>query len=182
MNISPFKSDFHQASLFDEPLGGHGHIRTVIGDITERLTAKFVGGRLHKDIAGFYCPDVSTLIKSRRVFIECKAAGRSRQTFIYAGRLTKDLEFSGQADLLYAILHHKTQTKQAQTVGQLQTLFLASLAAFYLVPFGAIYSHAKAAGKTKINGSYGKRSGEKIYGAGYRISLKKLDAYRIFSW
>lgn len=73
LTLSGYKSLERQAYLFDEPLPRHGHVRCVVGDLCERLTAAMVGGRRHKtDCTADYCPDVSD---ERGNYYESKAGG-----------------------------------------------------------------------------------------------------------
>lgn len=60
MILSGHKSSTSQPLLWHTPLGNHGHARTVVGALAERLTARLVGGVRHKtDCRADYCPDVS---------------------------------------------------------------------------------------------------------------------------
>lgn len=102
MNISGLKSLERQPLLWAEPLGGHGHVRHVIGNLVEELTAKLMHGRRHKTQSTMdYCPDVSAPLYDdgewlNTQYFECKAAGSSNEMFVYKGRLIKDREFVAQ--------------------------------------------------------------------------------------
>lgn len=210
MIISPLKTSYQQGRLFPEPIGNHGHVRYVLGNLAERLTAKLLGGNLHKDATGYYCPDVSVSFKcpdvpdwfvdayksaglieqdyqprqmTKSIYLEVKASGKSGQTFVYSGRLEKDLDLTMEGHILwYAIWQHGVDTKQAETVQDLQDLFLCNLRAFYLVPFEVIYILAQQAGEVPLNGSYGKHSAEKIYNSGYRITMSKLANWKLIDF
>jgi hypothetical protein len=168
MQLPGFKDASTQLTLWDEPLGGHGHVRTVIGDFSEQLTVKFLKGRRYRtDCTADYCPDIFAC----DLFLEVKAAGRSNQTFVYAGRLQRDLEFSLDHPLYYAIWHHGADTKQVHSVYALRCQFLATLRTLYLVPFAEIYAIAQTIKPTSLNSKYGHSDTNPIYGMGYRLPL-----------
>lgn len=63
MKLSSLRSTESQGRLFDRPLIGYGSARNAVGDLAERLTAVWVGGRRHKtDSRCDYCPDVSVTL------------------------------------------------------------------------------------------------------------------------
>ncbi|MGV3485382.1 MAG: hypothetical protein ACO1RT_13270 [Planctomycetaceae bacterium] len=162
--------------MFDEPLGGHGHIRTLIGNWAEELTIHALGGRRHRtDCRYDYCPDIS----SNGCFIECKAAGRTNQTFIYAGRLEKDWRFSRECPLMYCIWHHGAKTTAHEYVSQLFADFLASLRSIFIVPFWALYTICRRRPCEKLNSKYGSSDSNSDYGAGYRVNLSMLRDWEI---
>lgn len=176
MKISGLKSTDIQLTMFDEPLGGHGHIRTLIGNWAEQLTLWLVGGYRHKtDSRCDYCPDIS--LGDR--YIECKAAGKTNQTFVYEGRLMKDWEFSRSNQLFYCIWHHNTKTTDHQFVSSLLTEFIASLKCVFIVPFWAFYSICRRRPCQRLNSRYGNSDRNPTYGAGYRVPLSLLDSFRI---
>lgn len=181
MKISGPKSLDRQLRLWDEPLGNHGHVRHVIGDLIERMTVELLGGIRHKTQSNVdYCPDVS--IDNGRWYFECKAAGRSRQTFIYEGRLAKDREFVKGRNLSYIIWHHKTDSSQASTVGQLQALVRRQMQCTYVVPFAVIDGLCQRRRCEKLNSAYGYHNSNPLYGKGYRLNLSQLEPWRFYEW
>lgn len=171
MILPSFKSSERQAFLWDDPMGNHGHARTVLGDFAEELTARFVGGKRFKtDSRADYCPDVFGL----GAYFEVKSAGRSNQTFVYEGRLEKDRWFAKEHSLFYAVWHHAANTKLASTEADLQRLFLASLRSLIVVPFDTISVLAGRFGRTPLNSKYGHSDSNQLYGAGYRIPVSAL--------
>lgn len=181
MIISAFKSGFHQPWLFDVPLGNHGHARTVIGDLAERLTARLTGGRRHRTQGtADYCPDVSF----RGTFFESKAAGLSKQTFVYAGRLEKDRRFVRKGNpLSYVIWHHGADTKLARTVRELEELVLANLRCVHVVPFPCFDAVCRTLPEEKLNSGYGGHvNRSKVYGSGFRVFLRLLDPWKLGLW
>ncbi len=172
--ISSPKSLEVQGLLWEEPLRGHGHCRTVIGDLAERLTIRRFGGvRLKTDSRCDYCPD----IKWNWQYVECKAVGRTKQAFVYAGRLEKDREFALGHSLVYVIWHHLAETKRATTVQELERLVERNLQALYVVPFEFISALCDVLPIEKLNSKYG-RHGSQEYGSGYRFPLSKLERWR----
>lgn len=184
MRISPYKSSERQPVLWDEPLGNHGHVRTLIGDLCEGLTADFVGGRRHRTRSDCdYCPDVSRTDPDGVVYFESKAAGLNGQTFVYQGRLEKDRAFvqSGRR-LYYVIWGHKARTKDASTVSELERLLLSSVRRVFLVPFADLDAIAKGLKITKLNSGYGSKTDAKTYGSGIRIQLSLLTPFLMRSF
>ena len=176
VKISELKTKLRQPMLFDEPLGNHGHVRTLIGEWAEQITAYvFEGNRHRTDSTADYCPDVST----SEGYIECKAAGRSRQTFIYGGRLDKDTAFANGHPLSYCIWTHSADSKQAATVSQLRRMFFGSLTGYVLIPFWNLHRIALAQPITRLNSKYGNSNSNPTYGSGYRIPLRLLDRWRV---
>jgi hypothetical protein len=176
LKISGIKNTCVQLTMFDEPLGGHGHIRTLIGDWAEDLTAWFFNGiRRKTDSRCDYCPDVSV----SGGFIECKAAGQTRQTFVYSGRLDRDWVFSQSHRLWYCIWHHDVKTKSFDFVSELLRAFIVSLKAVYVVPFWAFYSVARSRPCVRLNSKYGGSDKNPTYGAGYRVNLSNLNDWKI---
>lgn len=177
MKLSGYKSQNQQLRLWDEPLGNHGHVRTVLGAFAEELTASLFGGRRHRTMTGVdYCPDVSV----GEVYLEVKTMGRSLQTWIYSGRLEKDIAFSAAYPLLYCIWKHATDSSQAVTVDGLKDLFLRSLQAVYLVPFSTMHQISQAAPRTPCNSKYyGKHNcpSDSLYGEATRIKLADIESF-----
>lgn len=173
MTLPKLKPCYRQPFLFDEPLRGHGHVRTVIGDTVERLVAKAVRGRIFNTQGNVtYCPDVV----SGRMFFECKAAGRSRQFFIYAGRLEKDRRFAEENMLWYAVWHHRVDTKTCRTVAELERSIEDGIRSRYLIPFREV--SRLCVREEKLNSAYG-NSGHKLYGSGFRLSLRDFAHWLI---
>ena len=173
--VSGLRSKWTQLLIWDPPLGNHGHVRNVIGNLVEDLTAALIDGHRHKtDSRAEYCPDVS----ADNVYYESKAAGRSRQTFIYSGRLIKDRLFTADYNLKYVIWHHQAETKTAKTVGELERLILRSMRSVYIVPFSSVDTICSALAEEKLNSKYGGTC-RKTYGSGYRISIKLLSEFMI---
>lgn len=180
MIISGFASAERQGQLFDQPLGNHGRVRNVIGDLAERTIEALLGGRRHKDDSQCdYCPDVSVMSPAGRVYVECKSVGQSNQAFIYSGRLEKDFLFAESRLLFYGILSHRMATKDYRYVSHIQREFFLHLDAFYLVPFLEI---AKLCQKEEnLNSNYG-GTDRKIYGRGFRFPLKAVEDWRAVEW
>jgi hypothetical protein len=184
MKISATKSDAVQGLLFDVdefistrcPTGelNHGRVRTAIGNYFELKTARLVRGRVHKtDCRCDYCPDVSAESK----FFEVKAAGNSGQTFIYAGRLEKDFEFSQANELWYVVWRHRVDTSQVETIQQLKQELQRNTLGYALCPFSFIYELCKQKPPTKLNSKYGGSDTNPLYGSGYRIAVSSLKEY-----
>jgi hypothetical protein len=191
MRISPIKSGWIQPPLFDPGilLRGSGHVRTIVGETVERLTLELTGGRRHRTSGrlGDYCPDVSLIAGERVQYLECKAAGRNRETFVYSGRLEKDRAFvAGGRSLAYLIWHHRAETKTVDTVEALRALIFAELRAVYLVPFPELDRIAMSCPVEPLNSGYGKKPGcataNRVYGSGYRIRLRSLEPFRIMTF
>lgn len=179
--ISGYRSEWTQGTLFDPLLGNHGHVRTVIGGLMERLTCRLIeGSRRHKTQARKYCPDIS----ANGVYYESKAAGRSKQTFIYAGRLEKDRAFHAEHPLFYAVWHHLAKTKEASTVGELEALILKHLQWAAVIPFAEFDWICQTLPEEKLNSAYGPRTGNeaKTYGSGFRVPVKSLLKFRVKTW
>lgn len=166
------------------PLGNHGHVRTVIGDLVERLTARLVGGRRHKtQSTADYCPDVSATVAGAPVYYESKAAGKSRQTFVYAGRLRKDVDFAASHALWYVVWHHHAETKRAATVGGLESLVLAEMRAAFVVPFARFAEICRGRVEEPLNSKYGSSQDRPdTYGSGFRVPIKHLEHYEADGW
>ena len=183
MKISAPRSNSRQLEIFergDAPLGNHGHIRGLLGGFAEELTAEIFRGRRYKtDSTCDYCPDVV----SGSVYFECKACGKSNQTFIYSGRLDKDRAFAADHWLGYAVWSHGVETNRAATAGELRSLFLKQLRGLYVVPFEAIDAICSSKPAEKLNSKYG-HSNEPgtLYGSGYRVNLKELQPWLFLSW
>lgn len=168
-----FKNNEVQSRLWDELLGNHGHCRTVLGDFAESLTAKILRGRRYRtDSRSEYCPDVFAL----GAWFEVKAAGRTNQTFVYAGRLAKDRTFSASRQLYYVIWHHAAETRTCRTKDDLRRLFLSSLKCIYVVEFAEIDAIAATIPATRLNSKYGHSDSNPTYGSGYRIPLSRVVA------
>lgn len=180
MKVSAASNTDFQSLLFDDyhdvPLTGHGQVRTLLGKWAEWLTVGLFNGKRHKtDSTCDYCPDVSVSGN----FIECKAAGRTNQTFVYRGRLDHDWLFARDHPLFYCIWHHATDTKAHATAFSLCREFIATLRGLIVVPFWAFYSIARRRPCEKLNSKYGSSDSNPTYGAGYRVSFRLLDQWRI---
>lgn len=177
--ISGFKDAYEQPLLWDEELDlgdrkRHGRVRTVVGALAERLTARLVGGRVHKtDCTSSYCPDVS----AGGVYFESKAVGRSGQVFVYAGRLDKDREFARRHRLVYVVWNHGADSKLADTVAGVERLVLTTMQAVYVVPFCAVDAACAAVEPSKLNSRYGGSDSRPEYGSGYRVPLSRFDRW-----
>lgn len=159
---------------FELPLGSHAYARNILGDFVEELTAGlFRGRRLSTDSRCDYCPD----IEARGLYVECKSAGRSRQTFIYAGRLEKDRAFAREHHLVYVIWHHTAYTLEADTDVELRCLFLARLRSIYIVPFAFIDELLREREAEPLNSRYG-GTNRQVYGSGFRISIRELEQFK----
>ena len=185
MKISSIKN-LDQQSLFDrdefmstidaEGRLNHGRIRTAIGDYFEKRTAQHVSGSIHKtDCRCDYCPDVS----ADGIYYEVKAAGNSRQTFIYEGRLERDFEFAKRNELFYFVWSHRVDTSTVSTIAELKERLGQQTKGFAIVPFEFIYKLCKMKPAEKLNSNYGNSILNPTYGAGYRISLSSLKDYWI---
>lgn len=190
MKVSSHKSA-EQLKLFDYPLyeGDHGYARHVVGETIEQLSAIVLGGFRHStNSQADYCPDISVKKPDGPglIYYECKAAGLSRQTFIYAGRLKKDRRFNKQTcgRLFYLIWHHKAYTKDARSVDELRSLLLQRIQCAYIVPFQAIDAICESLNEEKLNSAYGqsKQSDLKVYGSGFRLPLKSIESYKAIEW
>lgn len=167
------KSTEVQGYLWDD-LGNHGHVRTVVGALAERLTAKLVGGKIHKtDSTADYCPDVSV----NGTYFESKAVGRSNQAFVYGGRLEKDRAFATSHRLVYVIWNHAADSKVVSSITDLERLVLSTMRRLYVVPFAAIDRVCAGMTPDKLNSKYGGSSDRPEYGSGFRISLSLLDRW-----
>ena len=176
MKISGFKSDLRQLTMFDEPLGGHGHIRTLLGKWAEELTLYLFGGRQHKtDSRCDYCPDISL----PGGYLEVKACGRTNQTLVYEGRLEKDWKFSRSNRLWYCIWHHAADTFKHEFTSELAAEFIETLRSVFVVPFWFFYSVCRNRKCERLNSKYGRSDSNPTYGAGYRVNLSLLDRWRI---
>lgn len=170
MRISGYRGTEKQLLLFPEPLRGAGHVRVIIGNLVETLTAVLVGGRRHKTQSNVdYCPDVSCA----RGYFESKAVGRNRAGFVYGGRLRKDQRFATTQSLYYVLWHHVAATRLADTVEGLEALVLANLRAVWVVSFSRLHAICAATAEVRINSAYGPQ-GNVLYGSGHRFALSKL--------
>lgn len=178
MTISPLKGTERQLRLFDEPLGGHGHIRTLIGEWTECFFASIFNLNRHKtDCTADYCPDLSTKTAPTTYF-ECKGVGLTKQTFVYSGRLTKDRVFFEQGnELYYLILHHTCKTTDYQTVNQLLEGWKANLQSIYVIHFQDFANIASFRSTEPLNSKYGHSDDNPTYGSGKRIPLSLLTEH-----
>lgn len=190
--LPSLKSLDSQPFLFPQPIISHAYVRNHLGELVEILLAKLLGGRrFSTDSRTSYCPDIAVPLHRSPVpiptyqhrhaltaFIECKAAGRSNQTFIYSGRLEKDKAFSEENLLLYGIWHHATPTKEAATTQELEALFLYHTRSIYLLPFSSVYALAQTLPIEKLNSKYyHPKKNEATYGQGYRLPIKQLVNY-----
>jgi hypothetical protein len=171
MKLPKFKQPVTQLPLWPIEITGHGHCRTIIGNFAENLTIHFLHGlRYRTDATADYCPDVF----AHDAHFEVKAAGRTNQTFIYAGRLDRDRWFSTQYPLFYAIWHHGCDTKRASSVREVEMEFLHTLRSLYIIPFAEIDAIAATIPVTKLNSRYGGSDTNPRYGAGYRIPISRV--------
>ncbi len=174
MPLPGFKLDT-QHKLFYEPIDGHGQVRVLLGDFVEKLTAKLLGGvRYRTDSRCDYCPDVT--VGNR--FFEVKAVGNTNYTFIYEGRLEKDLVFAQTHELYYVLWSHGTDTLLCEDEFELFSWFIHNLKEVLIVPFTSMYEVAQSQPLTKLNSNYGHcrdtATAKTLYGAGRRISLRKI--------
>ncbi len=188
VKISTIKSINRQQRLFEQPMNGHAQSRNVLGEIVEDLAAALFNGVRHKtDCRCDYCPDVSIpMLNSwgsvyERIYLECKSAGRNRETFIYKGRLIKDRKFAANHLLFYVIFHHQTVTKQASTAEDLHALFLQAMQCIYFIPFSVIDEIASSQKIKRLNSGYG-GTDRKTYGSGFRLKLSKFEKWKLFEW
>ena len=173
MPLPKFKPE-HQPRLFTEPLGNHGHVRTLLGDIAERLTARLFNGRRYRtDCRSDYCPDVT----AGGLFFEVKTIGNSNHTFVYEGRLEKDRRFwDAGNNLSYVLWNHGVVSRVCQDVFELECMFLATLKSIIVVSFPFLEQAAKMSPVTKLNSKYGHSDANPVYGAGYRIPISRVLA------
>lgn len=149
----------------------HGRCRTAIGQYFEAKTASTFGGTLLRtDSRCDYCPDVEV----PDGYLEVKAVGLSNQTFIYDGRLMKDLKFSRRNNLKYVIWRHNVATNSVDNLAELYHQLSLNTLACYVVPFRAIWGLLKDKQPQKLNSKYGRSLENPTYGAGYRIPLGLL--------
>jgi len=176
-NCQPWLFDADQYRLLRKANGdfNHGLARVVIGDFFENLTAKyFQGTRCKTDSRCDYCPDVAL----SNSYLEVKAAGRSKQTFIYEGRLEKDRKFSETHVLSYVVWSHSISVHDFENVSSLVESLRNSIECFFLVPVGAVLEVCSELRLTKLNSKYGNSDSNDLYGSGYRIPLSKLKDFR----
>ncbi len=174
MRLSGFKAGHRQPTMFDRPVMGHGGIRCAVGDLFERLTAAWVGGRRHRtDCRADYCPDVSV----GNDFYESKGVGRSRRVFIYGGRLEKDREFSRIMSLTYVVWHHGACSRWLDTVEEIESAILFNLRSIHVVPFAAIADVCSQLAQKPLNSKYGGSDSRPTYGSGFTFSIKLLDPW-----
>jgi hypothetical protein len=178
-----------QLRLFDEPLtrlpnqSNHAIARNVLGSFVEDLTAQlFNGTRLQTDSRCPYYPDIALTCRISptrwsNIYLECKSAGLSNQTFIYKGRLEKDWTFAQDHKLIYVIWHHSAYVGRAETFNELKALFLSKIKAVYLVPFESIDEICSSLRLEKLNTKYGHKPGlaGEAYGSGYRFPIKAIE-------
>lgn len=174
MTVSGPKCIDQQAALWDMPIRSPAQVRNIIGDLAERLTVELTGGVRHKtDSTADYCPDVV----DGDDYFESKAAGRSRITFVYGGRLHKEDLFTLQIKRLwYVVWHHTAKTTGIGTVEALEKLVLVSMKAVYVVPFPKVLEVCGRLKVEKLNSGYG-GTDRKTYGSGYRIPLRLLEDF-----
>ena len=180
MIISKYKSEERQFKLWDEPLGNHGHVRTVIGELAEELTSNLVKGRRHKTQSNAdYCPDVS----ADGEYFESKVVGRSKTAFVYSGRVEKDRRFVAEGNrLFYVVWSHSADTKQAKFIEELRQIVLANMQAVYVVPFIAIDELCRSSSEEKLNSKYGRSHDGTLYGSGFRLHLSLLEKWIKDQW
>ena len=180
MQISGYRPTAHQGRLWSEPLGGHGHCRTILGEVAQEATAALVGGRQHKTQGNVdYCPDVS----AGQIFYECKAVGSSSQAFVCAGRLEKDRLFAADHTLIYALWHHRARIADYPDDDALRAAFYATLRGVYLVPFAQFAALCAERPVEKLNSQYGKKCRERspgdMYGQGIRLQMTAFAPWKV---
>ncbi len=164
-----------QYRLFAEPLGNHGTVRTTLGDFAETMVAKLLCGRRYRtDSTAAYCPDIVVRGYTADKYFEVKSVGRNRESFIYVGRLEKDLAFAENNELYYVFCCHSVDSKICSDSFELKCMFLATLDKIIIAPFESVYAAAKLSDVTPLNSAYGKHSDPKTYGSGYRLPIKRL--------
>lgn len=175
----PIPVTHQQPWLFDLPITNAAQVRNIVGDLAERLTAMLVKGvRFKTNSQCQYCPDVY----AKGVYIESKAVGRTKEIFIYEGRLEKDKEFAATRKLIYCIWHHLTETKYCTTKAELLTDVLTNMQCVYLIPFASIRSICRDRPVEVLNTKYKNRRtygapDSPMYGSGYRMQIKLLSDY-----
>lgn len=175
MTLPGFKTERRQQRLFDEEISGHAYARNILGSFVEDLTAHLFRGRRFKtDSRCEYCPDVL----ASGIYLECKSAGKSRQTFIYAGRLVKDRAFAQSHRLAYVIWHHTASVATARTERELLHLLLANMKWLYLVPFEFIDDACQGIKLEPLNSKYG-GTDRNVYGSGYRLRISLFEPFKI---
>lgn len=191
MKVSPVLKDSGQLALFDRDRYtdlrysdgkiNHGRCRGLIGNFFEELTMVWFGGERHKLDSRFdYCPDISIPGEVRQ-YLEVKAAGNSKQTFVYRGRLLKDCRFTKSRRLMYVVWHHRLATQEYDTAAELLDAMPGLIQCVYRVPFHEMWAIANETPIEKLNSQYGKHGSEKhdkCYGEGHRISIKSLESFR----
>lgn len=167
-----------QQGLFDhlayKPTGSAGAVRTVVGSFFEEMTSHLFGVPVCKtDSRKWYCPDL--IVEDH--WLEVKGAGRGNETFVYKGRLAKDLKIvlSGRS-LFYVIWHHGVNTRDPPTVRDLHTALYDNIQEVFIVPFSMIFTAAERLPVENINSKYGYGpTKSRTYGQGIRIGL---DTFR----
>jgi hypothetical protein len=150
----------------------------VIGGYFEQRTAELLGGEQHKtDARCDYCPDVSVLLQNGRSYFEVKAVGRSKQAFVYAGRLVKDRRLAQLHPLTYILWGHTLATQDYETVAELLLDLPELTLGYYRIPFADFDRLLSSRPLEKLNSRYGGSTSNPLYGSGYRIHLSALKAY-----
>lgn len=200
MQISTLKHDNPQLRLFDEPLGNHGHVRYILGDFVETLTAELFRGTRHStghkqhnnkqrnnsdQQQVYYAPDICCerycfcCQNAHYFYLECKATGRSNQFLIYQGRLEKDRIFAETHQLFYCIWHHNTNTLLYSSTQELRDALLSHLRGIYIIPFLAVDEAAKSRRVQKLNSHYGNSDGNPVYGCGITMPLSLFNDFKV---
>ncbi len=182
MKLSGYKSDEVQGLLWDEPLRGMGHARTVVGELGEELTAQALGGVRHRtDSRADYCPDVSWNcpdVPGFTEYAESKVVGKSGTGFVYSGRLLRDEAFAAERVLYYSIWHHRAKVGDCSTVQEVRRRVMAGLRAWWLVPFAELNRLLFWREHKPLNSKYG-GTDRQTYGSGVRFPVKLLDPWRV---
>lgn len=121
----------------------------------------------------------------RTAYVECKAAGRNRETFVYEGRLHKDRAFVAAGySLHYLVWHHRAATLTVDTAEALEELVARTMRAVYLVPFPAFDAVCSGLAEEKLNSGYGRHNDgvRGTYGSGRRVKIKLLEPWRVLTF
>lgn len=189
-----------QLRFLPTPLNTQGQARYEVGTYIEELTCRLFGGQKHRtDSRSDYCPDISIRAgdpeghsgnhgqcpgpsgSGLRLYLECKAVGRSNQIIIYQGRVEKDRLFASTHDLWYVVWHHQSPTN-FESVEELRSSIRKTLQAVYLIPFNDIHTICSQSPVIKLNSKYYGSPDNPLYGSGYRFSISLLRRFRILSF
>ena len=166
----------HQHKLFDtspyRPVTSQGMARWLVGKFFEELTAMcFKGSLIPDSTKSDYCSDV--VIGPH--YIEVKASGSTGETFVYEGRLNKDVDFYKQGhSLTYFIWSHNTHTTQHTNAKELYASIMETIDCLYVVPFPIIWLTYTTTKRVRLNShNYGSPDNP-LYKHGFRFRPKKL--------